>query len=290
MRKQYENFEWVDFTNPSQKELQKISGECNLDLFLINDSLQHGHLPKYEKVNDYHFLILRGYTADKDARIKDVSELTNKLAFFYSDKRLITIHRLPFEFMDKTGRTFQNVEQLVLELVQKLMTTFEPPIAHISETTDEFESKLFLDKSASISLEDLYYHKSHIRMTRSVITLNQAALNQMDLEFSENAARLQDAKDTLIACSLKLNENMDDAQNLLNTYLSFSAQKNNDVMKMLTVFSAFFLPLTFIVGVYGMNFDNMPELRHPMGYFAVLVMMVLISLGIFGWFKSKKVL
>jgi magnesium transporter len=123
-----------------------------------------------------------------------------------------------------------------------------------------------------------------------VITLNQAALNQMDLDFSENSARLQDAKDTLIACSLKLNENMDDAQNLLNTYLSFSAQKNNDVMKMLTVFSAFFLPLTFIVGVYGMNFDNMPELRHPMGYFAVLVMMLLISLGIFGWFKSKKVL
>jgi magnesium transporter len=59
---------------------------------------------------------------------------------------------------------------------------------------------------------------------------------------------------------------------------------------MLTVFSAFFLPLTFIVGVYGMNFDNMPELRHPMGYFSVLAMMVLISLGIFGWFKSKKVL
>jgi magnesium transporter len=290
MRKQYENFEWVDFTNPSQKELQKISGECNLDLFLINDSLQHGHLPKYEKVKDYRFLILRGYTADKGARTKDVSELTNKLAFFYSDNRLITVHRLPFPFMDKIPQSFQNVEELVLDLVQGLMTTFDGPIAWISATTDEFESKLFLDKSEKFSLEDLYFHKSHVRMTRSVITLNQSALSQMTLDFLENRARLQDANDTLLASSLKLNENLEDAQNLLNTYISFNAQKNNDVMKMLTVFSAFFLPLTFIVGVYGMNFDNMPELRHPMGYFSVLAMMVLISLGIFGWFKSKKVL
>jgi magnesium transporter len=61
-------------------------------------------------------------------------------------------------------------------------------------------------------------------------------------------------------------------------------------MKLLTIFSAFFLPLTFIVGVYGMNFDIMPELRWENGYFFTLGLMLLISLAVFGWFKRRKII
>ncbi|NGY38967.1 hypothetical protein FQU23_015820 [Flavobacterium sp. XN-5] len=76
----------------------------------------------------------------------------------------------------------------------------------------------------------------------------------------------------------------------MNTYLSVTAQKSNDVMKLLTIFSAFFLPLTFIVGVYGMNFDFMPELRWKYGYLYVIIFMVILSVLIFIWFKRKKIL
>ncbi|MEG0915842.1 MAG: CorA family divalent cation transporter [Myroides sp.] len=89
---------------------------------------------------------------------------------------------------------------------------------------------------------------------------------------------------------LSYDEVLEDANNLLNSYHSVNAQKNNDVMKLLTVFSAFFLPLTFIAGIYGMNFDYMPELEWHFGYFATLTVMLVIAIIIFLWFKRKKIL
>jgi magnesium transporter len=72
--------------------------------------------------------------------------------------------------------------------------------------------------------------------------------------------------------------------------MSVAAQKNNDVVKLLTVFSAFFLPLTFIVGLYGMNFKYMPELEWRYGYFMVIFSMIIMSVFIYIWFKVKKIL
>ncbi|WP_073410118.1 CorA family divalent cation transporter [Flavobacterium johnsoniae] len=80
----------------------------------------------------------------------------------------------------------------------------------------------------------------------------------------------------------------EDANNLLNIYLSLSARKTNDVMKLLTIFSVFFMPLTFIVGIYGMNFRYMPELESPLGYPLTMLVMVLVCGVIFFWFKRKK--
>jgi magnesium transporter len=74
---------------------------------------------------------------------------------------------------------------------------------------------------------------------------------------------------------------------LLNIYISLSSQKTNEVMRVLTVFSAFFLPLTFIVGVYGMNFEHMPELNHPIGYPLVWIAMTLITILIYRNFKKN---
>jgi magnesium transporter len=80
---------------------------------------------------------------------------------------------------------------------------------------------------------------------------------------------------------------LEELNNLLNLSMSFSAQKTNDVMKVLTIFSAFFLPLTFLAGIYGMNFKYMPELAQKWGYPACLAVMAFITMGIYSWFKRK---
>ena len=106
----------------------------------------------------------------------------------------------------------------------------------------------------------------------------------------ESKTALQNVKDQLLSLHLAYDEVSEDAHNLLHTYLSVNAQKSNDVMKLLTVFSAFFLPLTFIVGVYGMNFENMPELKMHSGYYWVLGIMMLVVIFIGVWFKRKKII
>jgi magnesium transporter len=80
---------------------------------------------------------------------------------------------------------------------------------------------------------------------------------------------------------------VDDVNNLLSIQLSLASHRTNEVVRVLTVFSVFFLPLTFIVGVYGMNFQHMPELREHWGYPAVLAGMALVTLAIYFWFRRR---
>jgi magnesium transporter len=148
---------------------------------------------------------------------------------------------------------------------------------------------VFLEDSKSISLKELYFQKSKARISKKLLTLSQHVLAQMSVS-PDNASRLQDIRDSAISSVLLYDEVTEDASNLMNSYLSITARKSNDVMKLLTVFSAFFLPLTFIAGVYGMNFDYMPELRSHFGYFATLGVMAVIALGIYIWFRRKKII
>ncbi|MOA22565.1 Magnesium transport protein CorA [compost metagenome] len=81
---------------------------------------------------------------------------------------------------------------------------------------------------------------------------------------------------------------IDSANNLLSVYISLASQKTNEVMRVLTIFSVFFMPLTFIVGVYGMNFENMPEIKSPHGYAITWVVMGIVTIIVYFWFKRKK--
>jgi magnesium transporter len=80
---------------------------------------------------------------------------------------------------------------------------------------------------------------------------------------------------------------IDNVGNLLNIYISLSSQRTNEVVRVLTLFSVFFMPLTFIAGIYGMNFDFMPELRWHYGYLSAMLFMTFVTVIIFWWFKRK---
>jgi magnesium transporter len=82
-------------------------------------------------------------------------------------------------------------------------------------------------------------------------------------------------------------ELVDDVNNLLSVQLALASHRTNEVVRVLTVFSVFFLPLTFIVGVYGMNFQFMPELRERWGYPSVLAGMAVVTLAIYVWFRRR---
>jgi magnesium transporter len=97
----------------------------------------------------------------------------------------------------------------------------------------------------------------------------------------------QDVREAAEAIHFYADELLESVTNLTNLQLSLASQKTNQVMRVLTVFSAFFLPLTFLVGVYGMNFDYMPELRRSWGYPAIWGAMILITLGIYTWFWKR---
>lgn len=286
---QFENFVWIDFSQPAKASLDLIAKEYQLDVFQIKDSLEHGHLPKFEKQPNYNFLILRAFTSTIKEGATTVSELSNKIAFFYNDSKIITIHRSPFDFLENVNKDFQTTEEILIYLIYKMVETYRNPLNELDEKIMQIEKTIFLQDYAKVSLEELYFLKAQTRITKKLLQIFQNVIHQLEVPDQSKTA-LQDIKDRLLSLLLSYEEVLENANNLLNTYLSVNAQKNNDVMKLLTIFSVFFLPLTFIVGIYGMNFENMPELKWQTGYFMALGLMAIISVSIYAWFKRKKIL
>jgi magnesium transporter len=284
----FEKFKWLDIEKPVPKELEKIVKPFDIDHNLLDDALEHGHLPKLEKHKEYTFIIFRAFSAEAHHNFTTVAKLSNKIAFLLNESHLITIHQKPFAFLNKfKDRHFSHPEELMLAIVFEMLLTFEPPINWLSDKMDDNEKEIFLKKHGKISIEQLYFQKSKARICRKLLQFSHNVLGQLTVG-PPSVSTLQDIKESVVNYMLQLDEVIEDAQSILNTHISLTAQKNNDVMKLLTVFSAFFLPLTFIVGVYGMNFTNMPELEWPWGYYATWGVMIAISLIIFFWFKRKK--
>jgi magnesium transporter len=133
----------------------------------------------------------------------------------------------------------------------------------------------------------LYYVKRQASIAHKILMLMQEPINHIRMIPKDNQA-MQDVHDQHLKMQTLFMQVLDDVNNLMNLYMSFSSQRTNEVMKVLTIFSAFFLPLTFIVGVYGMNFHYMPELSKKWGYPAVILLMITVTVIIYTWFKKKK--
>lgn len=286
---QFQEFQWTDLEQPAQTELEALAAQHQLDLFQIQDSLQHGHLPKFEQQPEYNFLILRAFTSDINEGATTVSELSNKIAFFYNREKLITIHRRSFSFLQEFPQDVPDCEALLLYLIARMAETYQTPLNTLDLQIEAFEKTIFLKDHSRVSLEDLYYLKTQTRITKKLIQLFQHTIGHIEVG-AANQTALQNIKDLLLSLMLNYDEVLENANNLLHTYHSVSAQKSNDVMKLLTIFSAFFLPLTFVAGIYGMNFRYMPELEWPLGYALVWGLMLFIAAGVFIWFRRRKII
>jgi magnesium transporter len=126
-------------------------------------------------------------------------------------------------------------------------------------------------------------------LLKRIILLLREPLMQFKIHSGNKHSRLmQDISDRQLELEIQYEQMQDELTQLLNLYISLSSQRTNDVMRILTIFSVFFLPLTFIVGVYGMNFDFMPELEWEYGYIGVWVLMLIVTLSVFIWFRKRR--
>lgn len=284
---------WTDITNPTHEELEKVSKEYDLNTYTFMDSLDPDHLPKYEEHNNTHFFILRVLEHAQEHE-QTVREMTTKIAVFYNKNFIITIHRKSQPIMENIQKTcidsgrIASPTAMAVKIIWETLHSYDTPVFKLSEEIDYFESKVFLKKNVPTDLvEGMYYLKRKAGICKKLLLLTNEVLNSVKIEEDDKPA-LQDARDLHLKLLTLYDQVQDDANNLLNIYLSLSARKTNDVMKILTIFSVFFMPLTFIAGIYGMNFKYMPELDTKWGYPSALLAMGIVSVVIFVWFRRKK--
>lgn len=288
---QDKGFEWVDMTAPGTEEIKELGEKYGLAPESVEDVMQPEHLPKYEMVKDYVLVILRMYNVTRESDADTVRELTNKVAIFLGNNYIITIHKHPWDALDKAGemagQRFDNPKQVLLTLTSAALQSFEPAAARLSRTIDYFEEHVFLKDRKTPLLKSLYFLKRKVEVINTILQLSKEIIERIHApESAEPATR--NISDLYVRLSSLYRSLADNTNHLLGVYFNISSQRTNETIRVLTIFSVFFMPLTFLVGVYGMNFDFMPELRYKWGYLAVWGVMLLIVTGIYIWFKNKK--
>lgn len=297
LTRQESQFGWLDITNPSPSELQAVAAQYELPDSLVRDCLEPTHLPKFEASNGLNFVILRVFSMPENTQADTIQELSTKIAIFYTSSYLITVHRRPHPVLSELknvarapGRECSTPAEVAIHLVRYALNSYVQPALLLTRELDDYEAEIFLKREVPNALQGLYFLKRKASAAKQLLLLTRdilTVLRRQTATIAADATLLQDTQDLQVKVETLYQQLDSGATNLMNLYLSLSSQRTNEAMRVLTVFSAFFLPLTFIAGIYGMNFQYMPELTWKLGYPGAMVAMLLISIGIYAWFKRK---
>ena len=294
---------WLDIVQPTQAELEEVAQTHGLQPTSVKDCLDPEHLPKFEQFENYTFAIIRAFDEQSEHTCATVQELTRKVAIFSGQGFLITIHRteqpwlaavearLHGEPAGKPGK--EGLQTLALtQVLNAAVDTYLHPMERIEERIDAFEELIFNGRDSDSrafaeDLRDIHVLKRQTTLIKRLLWRTLDVVQRMTPATGRAATLFRDVQENVESYHFYADELLDDANTVLNVQLALAAHRTGEVMRILTVFSVFFLPLTFVVGVYGMNFDFMPELRSPWGYPAVLAAMGLIVLAIYLWFRRR---
>lgn len=285
-------FTWIDITGPSLDDLSAVAEKYALNHHNLQDCLEPDHLPKFEEGDPFNFIILRKVLGERE-KGTTIHSLTTKIAVFYDEDTVVTIHRVPHpdlfpscELLIKSGK-IASIDGFLLKIIAKVQQSYSRFAAELNAEIDETETRLFIKKQAQESIENLFLLKRRAGLCKKLLLLTGEVVSAIQHR-QKKSSEIQDIRDSQIKLQLFYEQLTEDALNLVSMYMSLSANKSNEVMKVLTIFSAYFLPLTFIVGVYGMNFEFMPELEWKYGYPMIIGFMLLVFIVIYSWFRRKK--
>ena len=288
-------WEWIDVTAPTDEDLRFLHERYHINYLLLEDTIDPNHLPKFEEVGDVKFFLARESTDLERRTVNNISDISSKLGIFLLPKLIITTHRSKsksiYEVCDELKKENpENIsrDHLALRLALKIIKTFDDESRNLLEIMDAIENEIFLkNTSQSNQIRRLYKLKRKSGLNTRILNISGEWISKfktLDLEEVEVMDLLDKQKD-VIADFDHVNAQ---TLNLISMFLALSDQKANQLMKLLAIYSVYFLPITFIAGVYGMNFDNMPELHHKNGYYFTLGLMVLIVVITFIYTRRKK--
>lgn len=288
---------WINIDGLHDLEIiNKVGKIFDLHPLLLEDILNTGQRPKMEEFDNCLFLVLKMLRYDDEKQII----LSEQLSMIIGRTFLIT-------FQERVGDVFEPVRErirkkrgrirasgidyLAYALLDTVVDNYIYLISKLGEKIEDIEvgileetSAKTLEKISNYKREMSYIRKS-VRPTREYI----AKLTRLESEFirEETNPFLNDLLDLITQATEAIDTYREMLSDQLNIYNSSISNKMNDIMKILTIFAAIFIPLTFIAGIYGTNFEYLPELHFKYSYFIFLGIMVTIAIGMLFFFKRK---
>jgi magnesium transporter len=294
---QRDHFFWLDLTAPGPDELRRLHDIFGFHPLALEDSAEFGQRPKLDDYGDYVFLVFYGAWRHQPQDMHPVREVH----LFVSGKYIVTIHRDPLPPLDQQreqldGRCLHSEQFLLYRVLDALVDSFFPLLADMDDEIDELEDAV-LESPTDYQLQRLFTLKRELVAMRKVIT------PQRDL-FASSVDRIaelpgfalderdyfRDIYDHLIRISDLIDSYRDLLSGATDLYLSTVSNRQNDVMKQLTVIATIFLPLGFITGFFGQNFSYLvATLIRPAWTFWVVGVgsMVATCVGLLVFFHRK---
>ena len=299
-----ESVSWLNIDGVHNVRIVKTMGMYfRLHPLMLEDIVDTEQRPKIDFYEDNIFAVLQMLTYD-EVNHKVESE---QVSLILGDRFLLSFQE------DKAGDVFESIrERLRHKTKGKLRNSgpdylfyllFDTIVDHyflvlesIEEELQSLESTIILEDKPEQDAKDLtkaiYEKKRQLALIRKqVLPLREMIvrlIREEDKFFKADNMYVRDLHDHIIQVLEITDSNLDVCTNLMDLYLSFIGHRTNDVMKILTILSTIFLPLTFIAGVYGMNFDNMPELHSNYGYLFTWLIMIAVAVMTVVYFKRQK--
>lgn len=270
---------WVDITETTEDDAKFLEQSFGLHSLAIEDCVSTKlHPPKVDDFREHLFIIVHGINYAAESEVVETTEL----AIFLGTNFVISNHRLPLYSVEAIRHTveensrpmIQGADFLVHVLIDTLVDNVMPTIDKMTEFAEKIEEEVIREPQQSTLEAILKLKRSTVHIYR-VMAPQREVLNRIsrgDFGIIREKARIfyRDIYDHIVRID-DLNQTVRDmSDNALATYMSSIANRQNEVMKVLSIVAAIFLPLSLVAGIYGMNFENMPELKTSWGYFAVL--------------------
>lgn len=287
------DFSWFDVVEPREEDFDTLTNKIHIPFLLVQDTLKPEHLPKYEQVEDNHFLMMRSYDSDCDKNCTTVQELTRKIAIYITEKKLVTIHRVELDHISKLKEKCarheipKTLQGLVHQIVLGIIRTYDEPLRNLQDLYDNFEEDVLSKNEEKLDTKNIYKFRRQLFLIKRLLKQTNDALYRSKEFWDEYPGMLQDLKENIDQVYFQLDEISDNFEHLFQLHIALNDQRANDVMKVLTVFSSILLPLNFVASFYGMNFEFLPGLHSVHAFGTIVLIMVLITVAAIWIFKKK---
>jgi magnesium transporter len=276
--------------------IQTLGTNFGLHALVMEDILNTDHRPKVENHDDYLYIVLKMLQYDEEAAETRTEQLS-----------LIVGNNYVLAFQERSGDVFDGVRKrlssgrsirqrgpdyLAYALIDAIVDNYFVLLERFGDEVELLEEEL-LNNPTPRTLSRIHHFKREMLLLRKAVwplreVLSSLTRDESRLISAETRLFLRDVYDHTIHIIDTIETIRDLLSGMLDLYVSSVSNRMNEIMKVLTIFASVFMPLTFIAGVYGMNFRYMPELALPWAYPATLLLMLGVAVGLMSFFRWKK--
>lgn len=290
---------WINIDGLSDTSIiESIGKEFTIHSLILEDILSTHQRPKLEEYDDYLYMVLKGISVDSNSsfnpQYQQISILfLNNLIITFKEKSDDTFNPIYNRLKNTKGRLRQyKADYLAYVFLDTIVDEYFLVEDTLDEIIEPLEDSLLTNPAEETLLTIQQLRRELISIKRNISPLREllSSIQRSDTSLiQENSLRYYaDVHDHVLRVTDSLESYRERIASMQDIYLSSISNKMNETMKVLTVFASIFIPLTFIAGIYGMNFDYMPELKWRWAYPALWVVFITTGIGLLSYFKKKK--